>query len=79
MSVIHIYGASGAGTSTLGKALRENFNYTQLDIDDYFGEPTNSPFTTKRSVEDRLYLLKRDMGKSSNVVISGSLCGWGYV
>lgn len=77
MSVIHIYGASGSGTSTLGSALQEQFGYTQLDTDDYFWEPTNPPFTAKRSVEDRLRLLKDDMHKSNNVVISGSLCGWG--
>ena len=77
MPVIHIYGASGSGTSTLAKALQEKLKYTQLDTDDYFWEQTNPPFTTKRSAQDRIYLLKKELVQLSNVVVSGSLCGWG--
>lgn len=77
MPILHIYGASGSGTTTLGRALQEQLGYTQLDTDDYYWEPTNPPFTRKRSIEDRLLLLKGDMKKSGNVVVSGSLCGWG--
>lgn len=77
MSVIHIYGASGSGTSTLGKALQEKINYIQLDTDDYYWETTNPPFTTKRSIEERIYLLKKELSQSTNMIISGSLSGWG--
>jgi len=36
-SAIHIYGASGSGTSTLGKFISEQLGYTFMDTDDYFG------------------------------------------
>ena len=35
-SVIYIYGASGSGTSTLGKFISEQLGYTFMDTDDYF-------------------------------------------
>lgn len=79
MPIIHILGASGSGTSTLGHALHEQFHYLQLDTDDYFWLPTNPPFTQKRPIEDRLSLLNQDILKSKKIVISGSLCGWGDV
>jgi len=40
-SVIHIYGASGSGTSTLGIFISEQLGYTFMDTDDYFWIPTN--------------------------------------
>ncbi|MEG2909874.1 MAG: AAA family ATPase [Erysipelotrichaceae bacterium] len=77
MTVIHIYGASGSGTSTLGKVLQTQYGFNFLDTDDYFWELTDPPFTTKRLVEDRIKLLKKDIIQSNDVVICGSLCGWG--
>lgn len=79
MSIIHIFGASGSGVSTLGRALHERFNYIQLDTDDYFWEPTNPPFTQKRDTEDRLRFMNQDISKYNKIVISGSPCGWGDV
>ena len=35
-SKIHILGASGSGTSTLGNSLAEVLPHTHLDTDDYF-------------------------------------------
>ena len=75
MPVIHIFGASGSGTSSLGYALQENCNYMHLDTDHYFWLPTNPPFVEKRSTEERLNLMREDIGKSPRIVISGSLCG----
>lgn len=77
MAMIHIYGASGSGTSTLGRAIKNKYGYTHLDTDDYFWLPTNPPFVQKRPVEERLELLHRDIKKAGKAVISGSLCGWG--
>ena len=52
--LIHIYGASGSGTSTLGRYLAEQFQYAFLDSDDYFWLPTDPKFTTKRPIEQRV-------------------------
>lgn len=75
--VIHIYGASGTGTSTIGKFISDKSGYFFMDTDDYFWEPTNPPYTTKRKIPDRIALMKKDIAKHDKVVISGSLVDWG--
>lgn len=45
---IHILGASGSGTTTLGRALAERLHYIHFDTDAYFWLPTNPPFAAKR-------------------------------
>jgi cytidylate kinase len=57
-SVIHIYGASGSGTSTLGRFLSEQLGYIFMDTDDYFWLPTNPKYTKKREKTDRLQMIK---------------------
>lgn len=76
-NVIHIYGASGSGTTTLGKRICEELGFTQMDTDDYFWMPTEPKFTHKRPKKERIELMKNDINKSENVVISGSLTDWG--
>lgn len=76
--LIHIYGASGSGTSTLGRYLAEQFQYAFLDADDYFWLPTDPKFTTKRPIEQRVPLIRQDIAAAKNgAVLSGSLVGWG--
>ncbi len=77
MPIIHIYGASGSGTSTLAKSISQKYNYKMLDSDDYLWLPTNPPFLKLRPREDRVKLMKKDMHNENKIVISGSLCGWG--
>ncbi len=76
-NVIHIYGASGSGTSTLGRKISEELGYKFMDTDDYFWLPTNPQYTTKRRKEERIVLMKKDISEADNVVISGSLNDWG--
>ena len=75
--IIHIFGASGAGTSTLGRVVAERTGYVFLDSDDYLWMPTDPQYTTKRPSEERVALLGRDMDLSAGAVVSGSLVGWG--
>ena len=75
--VIHIFGASGSGTSTLGRAIAEKTGYTFLDSDDYLWLPTDPKYTAKRPTEERVALLERDIDASDGTVVSGSLVGWG--
>ena len=67
-NVIHIYGASGSGTSTLGRKISEELGYKFMDTDDYFWLPTNPKYTTKRSKEERLALMKKDISENDNIV-----------
>lgn len=76
-NIIHIFGASGSGTTTLGKKICEELGYTLMDTDEYFWMPTNPKFTQKRPKKERIELMKHDINKSENVVISGSLTDWG--
>lgn len=78
-NVIHIFGASGSGTSTLGEKICSELGYKFMDTDDYFWLPTNPKFTAKRDVKERLTMMKTDIRNAENVVISGSLVDWGDV
>ena len=78
-NVIHIFGASGSGTTTLGKKICEEFGYKLMDTDDYFWMPTEPKYTVKRPCEERIKLMMKDINSFDNVVISGSLVDWGDV
>ena len=73
---IHITGASGSGTSTLGRCLADDFGVPQLDTDDYYWAPSDLPFTARRPAAERLALMRQACG-SGGWVISGSCDGWG--
>lgn len=76
---LHIVGASGTGTTTLGRALAASLGIPCFDTDDYYWQRTDPPFTAKRAVPDRIALLNRDLPQRSSWILSGSLCGWGDV
>lgn len=76
-NVIHIFGASGSGTSTLGEKICSELDYKFMDTDDYFWLPTDPKFTVKRKPEERLTLMRKEIRNAENVVISGSLVDWG--
>ena len=76
---IHVVGASGSGTTTLGAALAEAVGARHLDTDEYFWMPTTPPFEQPRDPEARRTLLGADLTRHPAWVLSGSLCGWGDV
>ena len=75
--VVHLFGASGSGTTTLGRMLAQEMGWTHLDSDEYFWLPTDPPFRQKRPAPERVALMKQNMDAAENVVISGSLVDWG--
>lgn len=77
INVIHIYGGSGSGTSTLGYAFSRESGYYFMDADDYLWLPTNPRFTQMRESGERVRLMKEDIKEHKKVVISGSVTGWG--
>jgi|LSQX01.1.fsa_nt_gb adenylate kinase family enzyme len=77
MPLIHVFGASGAGTTTMGRAIASSFGYVHLDTDDFFWEPTDPPFQRTRPVEERAARLHDVTGQDGFFVLTGSLCGWG--
>lgn len=78
-NVIHIFGAAGSGTTTLGMKICQELGYKLMDTDDYFWMPTEPKFTQKRPREERLEMMIKDINRFENVVISGSLTDWGDV
>ena len=73
---IHLFGASGSGTTTLGRALATRLRCPHFDTDDYYWVRTDPPFRTKRPPEERVALLRRDLEPQA-WVLSGSMVSWG--
>lgn len=74
---VHITGASGSGTTTLGAALSARVDVPHFDTDDYYWMPTDPGYSEARPMPERLTLLENALSESPGWVLSGSLCGWG--
>lgn len=73
---IHIFGASGSGTTTLGKHLSAELGAKHFDSDNYYWKKTDPPFTEKNSIPDRQRLLLSDLKCHGSWVLSGSMDSW---
>ncbi|MBX3705380.1 MAG: hypothetical protein KF911_02015 [Pseudomonadales bacterium] len=74
---VHIFGASGSGTSTLGAHLAQMIGGLHLDTDSYYWHETDPPFTQKRNPAERVSMIERDINGVASWVLSGSICSWG--
>ena len=71
---IHILGAAGSGTSTLGVSLSKMLPHASLDTDDYFWI---SKYTQHRKVPERIQMLNKYLLLYEKWILSGAVCGWG--
>jgi adenylate kinase family enzyme len=69
---IHILGASGSGTSTLGRALSARFGIPHFDSDDFYWMPTDPPFSVKRPLSRRISYIDETLRANDSWIISGS-------
>jgi adenylate kinase family enzyme len=76
---IHILGASGSGTSTVGRILSERMAIPLFESDDMFWEKTEIPFSVKRAKGERVELLNRIIENNQSWVIAGSALKWGDI
>lgn len=78
-SIVHVVGASGSGTTTLGVALATRLGCPHLDTDDFYWVPTDPPYRETRPIEQRLTLMQAAVTASGTAgcVVSGSLDDWG--
>lgn len=76
MPRIHILGASGSGTTTLGRALSAATGWPHEDSDTYFWVPTDPPFTTPRPPERRLDALLPRLSATADWIFTGSAISW---
>jgi len=74
---IHITGASGAGVTSLGRAVANALAIPHHDTDDYFWQPTAPPYQKMRERADRLRLMQEMFLPRAEWALSGSLAGWG--
>lgn len=74
---IHVFGASGTGTSTLGRLLAMRLESQHFDADDLYWHPTDPPFRRKRAPEARRALAEQLFLPRSDWVLSGAMETWG--
>ncbi|NIF06937.1 AAA family ATPase [Chryseobacterium sp. Tr-659] len=74
---IHIFGASGSGVTTLGKALSEQLNIEYFDSDDFFWLKTEIPFTEKQDPEIRNKKASDILHHTCSWIFGGSIIHWG--
>lgn len=67
-TIIHLYGASGSGTSTLGGFISEKLGDTSMDSDDYYWLKTKPEYTVSRDIPKRLRLMEKDIMESKGAV-----------
>ncbi|NGZ76630.1 AAA family ATPase [Saccharibacillus alkalitolerans] len=71
---LHLFGASGSGATTLGRALGKSLPHVVLDGDDYFW---SRKFDEARPPVERARLLAEDMRRHERWMLTGAVCGWG--
>jgi adenylate kinase family enzyme len=76
---IHILGASGSGTTTLGIKLAKSLNISHFDSDDFFWEKTDPPFTKQTEIPIRLLKLISTLSEYDSWILSGSIMDWGNI
>lgn len=67
---IIVFGANGSGKTTLCRELARILNFKHMDIEDYYFEKSEIPYTVARSREDVLNLMLSDIEKYRSFVIS---------
>ena len=72
-----VTGASGSGTTTLGRALMRELGIEAIDTDDFYWLPTDPPYQQKRDLDERLALILARQRAAGRSVISGSIINWG--
>jgi len=73
---LHIFGSSGSGVTTLGKALAIQLQMPYFDADDYYWEKTDPPFQIRADAITRNNRLVADLNKTPDWILGGSLDSW---
>lgn len=73
---VHVFGPSGAGTSTLGRLLATRLGSQHFDADDFYWRPTDPPFREARPAEERRALVEAMFLPRAGWVLSGAMESW---
>ena len=74
---IHVFGASGSGTTTLGTALAQELDIAHVDTDEFYWKKTDPPFRKKNTPAHRVAKIREKVQDESGWILTGSICGWG--
>ncbi len=74
---IHITGASGSGTTSLGRALATALDLSHFDTDDFYWLPSEQAYSQKREESRRLALMEELFLPAPEWILSGSVMRWG--
>jgi len=67
---IIIFGANGSGKTTLGKELAQILGFKHMDIEDYYFEKSEIPYTIAHSREECVGLMLSDIEKYHSFVLT---------
>ena len=67
---IIVFGANGSGKTTLGRELARILGFKHMDIEEYFFEESEIPYTAPRPWEDCLNRMLADIEKHRSFVLS---------
>lgn len=67
---IAIVGGNGSGKTTLGATLSRVLNYKHMDIEDYYFEDAEIPYSKSRTSKEVLLLMEQDAMKYPKFIIS---------
>jgi adenylate kinase family enzyme len=76
---VHIFGAAGCGSSTLGRALAQRLGCQHVDSDDVYWLVTVPPYQSRRAAPERARMLEEATRWARHWVLSGAIVGWGDV
>jgi hypothetical protein len=74
---VHIFGAAGCGSSTLGRALAQRLECQHVDADDVYWLATVPPYQSRRAAPERARMLEEATRWARHWVLSGAIVGWG--
>ena len=74
---ILITGASGSGTTSLGKEMASRLRCHFIDVDDYYWLPTKRPYQRARDSVARLKMILDELSEHESSIVSGSIMKWG--
>jgi hypothetical protein len=77
LECVHIFGAAGCDSTTLGRALACELECQYLDVDDVYWLARIPPYQTKRAAAQRIRMLEVATHWTTNWVFSGSIVGLG--
>ena len=67
---IIVFGANGCGKTTLGRELARKLNIKHLDVEDYYFDESDIPYSKPRSQEEVAELILPDMEKYDSFVFT---------